>query len=417
MPHRQVRKQAATVARWALQRSRYMSRTRFRWSSPKSSRRSRQSQGTDPVKHAVRVGLGRPRALQFSGIVVSSMRVHRNRNSVARGLAYACCLAVALPTIHGKGAWAQPQPTPGTPDAALLAEAKGRWATLGFATRMVQVNGVTLHVAEAGRGDPVLLLHGYPQSGEAWRSVAPELAKAHRVIIPDLRGMGLSEAAKDGYDLNNVAEDIHQLVLSMGIAKIKVVGHDWGAAIGAVYALRYRNEVTHLAFLESALAGAGFETLWNFSRRNDAFTFVPFLLMGEGDSSGDTTAALIQGRESIFLHHLWATFTGDKGAAPFAGWAPFVAAMARPGIAAASSTYYRAVYHSAEQVRKLVTHKLEIPVLAIAGEKGIGANHIGLVRAFARNVRGNFILPGSGHFLPEERPNEVVAALEKFLAD
>jgi pimeloyl-ACP methyl ester carboxylesterase len=345
------------------------------------------------------------------------MKAYRNPSSVVRGLRYVCLLAVALPAIHGRISLAQSRPTAATPDAALLAEAKQRWAKRGFATRMVQVHGVTLHVAEAGRGDAVLLLHGYPQSGEAWRSVAPELAKAHRVIIPDLRGMGLSEAAKNGYDVNNVAEDIHQLVLSMGISRIKVVGHDWGAAIGAVYAMRYRNEVTHLAFLESALAGAGFEILWTFSKRNDAFTFVPFLLMGEGDSSGDTTVALLQGRESIFLHHLWATFTGDKDAAPFAGWAPYVAAMARPGIAAASSTYYRAVYQSAEEVRKLVTQKLEIPVLAIAGEKGIGANHIALVRAFAGNVRGDLILPGSGHFLPEERPSEVAAALEKFLGD
>jgi pimeloyl-ACP methyl ester carboxylesterase len=84
---------------------------------------------------------------------------------------------------------------------------------------------VTLHVAEVGHGDAVLLLHGYPQSGEVWRFVAPEFVETHRVIIPDLRGMGLSEAAADGYDLGNVAEDIHQLVLSMGISKVKVVGH------------------------------------------------------------------------------------------------------------------------------------------------------------------------------------------------
>jgi pimeloyl-ACP methyl ester carboxylesterase len=194
-------------------------------------------------------------------------------------------------------------------------------------------------IAEAGCGDPVILLHGYPQSGEVWRFVAPELAKTHRVIIPDLRGMGLSDAAKDGYDLNNVAEDIHQLVLSMGISKVKVVGHDWGAAVGAVYALRYRDEVSRLGFLESALAGAGFEDLWNFSKPNGVFAFIPFLLMGEADAKEDTTAALLQGRESIFLHHLWETFTGDKEAAPFAGWSPYVAAMSRPGIAISSSSY------------------------------------------------------------------------------
>jgi pimeloyl-ACP methyl ester carboxylesterase/heme-degrading monooxygenase HmoA len=304
---------------------------------------------------------------------------------------------------------------PALVDETLRSQCKQRWLARGFTTRTVRVNGVTLHLSEAGHGDPVLMLHGYPQSGEAWRLVAPDIAKSHRVVIPDLRGMGLSEATKTGYDLSNIAEDLHQLVLSLNLSRIKVVGHDWGAAAGAVYALRYRNEVTHLAFLESALAGAGFETLWNFSKPNGVFTFIPFVLMGESDSEVDTTAALLEGRESIFLHHLWATFTADTTAAPFEGWSSYVEAMARPGIAVSSSSYYRAAYVSADQVRALVGEKLAIPVLAIAGKEGIGANHEGLVRAFSSNLASNIIVPGAGHFLAEERPAEVVSALAKFL--
>ena len=261
-----------------------------------------------------------------------------------------------------------------------------------------------------------MLLHGYPQSGEAWRFVAPELAKSHHIIIPDLRGMGLSEAAPTGYDLANLAEDIHQLILSLNISKIKVVGHDWGGAVGAVYALRYREKVTHLVFIESAVAGAGFETLWNFSEPNGVFAFIPFLLMGEGNADVDTTSALLEGRESIFLRHLWNTFTGDKKAAPFEGWSAYVEAMARPGIAASSSSYYRAAYASANQVRALVERKLDIPVLAVAGEKGIGSNHEALVRAFSSNIVENIIVPGAGHFAPEERPAELTRALNTFFA-
>jgi pimeloyl-ACP methyl ester carboxylesterase len=298
----------------------------------------------------------------------------------------------------------------------MLAQAKLRWSAVGFATRMVPVNGVTLHVAEAGQGDAVVLLHGYPQSGEIWLKVAPELAKTHHVIVPDLRGMGLSEASKAGYDLANVAEDIHQLIRSMGISTVKVVGHDWGGSVGAVYAMRYRDEVTHLAFLESALPGAGFETLWNFSKPNAGFTFIPFLLMGGSDSAGDTTAALMEGRESIYLHHLWSSFTGDEQAAPFSGWSAYVAAMGRPGVSISSSSYYRKAYVSADEVRLLVVKKLEIPVLSIAGAKGIGANQEALVRAFAANLTGVVIVPGSGHFIAEERPSEVTAALKTFLA-
>jgi pimeloyl-ACP methyl ester carboxylesterase len=290
-----------------------------------------------------------------------------------------------------------------------------RWSRLGFTTRLATVNGVSLHLAEGGHGDPVVLLHGYPQSGEEWRLVAPRLAKSHRVIVPDLRGMGLSDAAPEGYDLGSLADDLHHLVESAGLPRVKIVGHDWGGAVGAMYALLHREKVTHLAFLESALAGAGFEALWDFSKPNAPLTFIPFLLMGGSDTEGDTTAALLAGRESVFLHHLWATFTGDKRAAPFDGWAPYVEAMTRPGIVRSSASLYRQAYKSADQVRGLLANRLDIPILAIAGELGIGANHEALVRGFANNITASVVLQGAGHFLPEERPNEVFSALEAFL--
>jgi enoyl-CoA hydratase len=188
---------------------------------------------------------------------------------------------------------------PGLRSESLSDEVAKRWAALGFTTRNVSVNGVVLHVAEAGRGPLLILLHGYPQSGEIWRLIAADLATNHHVVIPDLRGMGLSEAAVDGYALSNVAEDVHQLTRSMGYNSVKVVGHDWGASVAAVYALRYRGEVTKLGFIESALPGGGFENLWTFAKPNDGFTFIPFLLMGGAEADGDTTANLLRGRGNL----------------------------------------------------------------------------------------------------------------------
>jgi pimeloyl-ACP methyl ester carboxylesterase len=317
----------------------------------------------------------------------------------------------------GSRALALPQPIANVATTATSAADKvqGRWASLGFQTRIVHANGVNLHLAEAGQGSAVVLLHGYPQSGEAWRFVAPELAKSHHVLVVDLRGMGLSEIATSGYELDNVAEDIHQLIQALGIKKVQVVGHDWGAAVGAVYAMRYREEVLQLAFLESALAGAGFEALWDFRKPNDAFTFIPFLLLGESDTGLDTTAELIRGHESIWLHHLWQDFTGDKQAAPFSGWTPYVDAMTRPGLARSSASYYRAAYRSADEVRALIKRKLQIPVLSISGANGIGSKQEKFVRAFASNVKGSLVISGAGHFLPEERPAQVNAALSTFL--
>jgi pimeloyl-ACP methyl ester carboxylesterase len=168
--------------------------------------------------------------------------------------------------------------------------------------------------------------------------------------------------------------------------------------------------------MESAVAGCGFETLWNFATPNPVMSFIPFLLMGGGDSEGDVTADLLQGREEMFLRHLWQTFTGDKKAAPFEAWAPYVAAMARPGVARASASYYRSAYASAEQARPLAARKLEAPVLAIAGRNGIGTNHRSFVEAFAERIHADIVLDGAGHFLPEERPREVLAAITSFLS-
>jgi pimeloyl-ACP methyl ester carboxylesterase len=104
-----------------------------------------------------------------------------------------------------------------------------------------------------------------------------------------------------------------------------------------------------------------------------------------------------------------------QDSAPFEDWSPYIEAMARPGIVVSSSSYYRSSYKSADQVRELVKEKLAIPVLALAGKEGIGANHEALVRAFSNNLVNNILVEGAGHFLVEERPLELTAALRRFL--
>jgi pimeloyl-ACP methyl ester carboxylesterase len=333
--------------------------------------------------------------------------------SAVSALAIAGGLFVAQPHLGQSGILSAPTQAqaqaPKTLDA-MKQETSARWAKLGFRTRMVSVNGVELHVATAGSGPALVLLHGYPQSGEIWRDIAPELAKSRTVIIPDLRGFGLSTVSQGGYDLSTVSEDIHQLVRALGHDRVEVVAHDWGGAVGAIYALRHRNTVTKLAFIESAVAGLGFEEVWSFTKRNPAMTFIPFLL------SGQLTEDLMTGREDVFLRHLWSTFTANKEALPFAEWQPYVDAMKRPGLIQSSAGYYRAVYGQVEANRALVAQgKLAIPVLSISGKASFGDVQKGFVEAFAGNLVKHVSIDGAGHFVAEEQPEALMTELRPFL--
>jgi pimeloyl-ACP methyl ester carboxylesterase len=265
-------------------------------------------------------------------------------------------------------------------------------------------------VAVGGRGSPLLLLHGYPQSGEIWRVVAPALGQHNRVIIPDLPGMGLSDTAAGPHRLTSAAADIGALLDVLGAPQVSVVGHDWGGAVAATLALSQRSRVDRLVFIESAVAGAGFEQIWRFDSPNPKLAFIPFLLM-EG-----VAEALVAGREGIFLHHLWDSFTSDKVNAPFEAWAPYIEAIRQPGRFTAGAQYYRAVYRSAEDTRQLLTQgKLSIPVLPIAGEQGIGPANETMAQNFASQVRPGLVLPRTGHFVAEERPDALLDALRSFL--
>ena len=301
------------------------------------------------------------------------------------------------------------KPNDGSRLDALLKEAADRWKALGFETSRIRIGKISVHVARAGKGRPLILLHGYPQSGEVWRQVASRLAQERMVVIPDLPGMGLSDVKEDGYDLPGVAEDIHLLASTLGLKEVDVVGHDWGGAVAAVYALRHRQEVKRLVFIESAVGGAGFESVWVFSQPNPAMTFIPFLL------TENLSEALVAGREEILLRHLWQTFTYNKTALPFEDWWPYVEAMKRPEIFHASAGYYRSVYGAGDSVRDLIAGgKLRIPVLSISGEASLGAAQRGFVEAFAENIARHVIIPKAGHFVPEEQPEAVLEELKPF---
>src|SRR6185369_17129157 len=128
------------------------------------------------------------------------------------------------------------------------------------------------------------------------------------------------------------------------------------------------------------------------------------------------TEQLITGREEVYLHHLWDTFTANKDRVPFDSWAPYVAALKRPGLIGSGANYYRAVYTAGQAVRALIgAGKLTIPVLSVAGSASFGVGQRALVDAFADNVVNEVVVEGAGHFVAEEQPEALLAELDEFL--
>src|SRR6184192_4626784 len=199
-------------------------------------------------------------------------------------------------------------------------------------SKFAEVNGVRLHYLIAGKGDPVVLLHGYAQTSHMWLPLIAKLADKHTVIAPDLRGFGQSSAPEGGYTKKAMAQDIHALMKSLRYDRIRLVGHDIGLMVAYAYAAQYSNEVDRLVLMEAFLPGIG---NWNsvFLLR-DLWHFHFY---------GKTPLALVQGRERIYLEHFWNDFAADPAhSIPEADRRLYAATFARPRHVWAGMEWFRA---------------------------------------------------------------------------
>jgi pimeloyl-ACP methyl ester carboxylesterase len=131
---------------------------------------------------------------------------------------------------------------------------------VGFAEATAPANGITMNYVRGGTGPTLVLLHGYPQTWYMWRKVLPALAEHFTVIAPDLRGAGGSDAPTDGYTKSSLAEDVHDLLVGLGLAEqVSLVGHDIGTMVAYAYAAAHRDSTSRLVLIEAPLAG---ETLY-----------------------------------------------------------------------------------------------------------------------------------------------------------
>jgi pimeloyl-ACP methyl ester carboxylesterase len=282
----------------------------------------------------------------------------------------------------------------------------------GFSHQQVEVNGTRLHAVVGGQGEPLLLLHGWPQTWRAWREVmAPLAGQGYQVIVPDLRGLGRSAPAADGYGKDDQAQDMRELVqrLSGGTDKLRLVGHDIGGMIAFAYARRHPDEVECLALVELALPGLGLERAMN-PADGGSFHFGLFM-------TPEVPEWLLAGRERAFFQWWFARLSAQPHAFPPAEIDAAAAAYSGKDALRRGFEHYRTLIADGRTNQAWIQAGgiLNMPVLAIGGEHNAGDRLAHALRPVAADLR-SAVIRDSGHFVPEEQPQALLAELLPFLA-
>ena len=270
-----------------------------------------------------------------------------------------------------------------------------------------EVNGIRIYYRMAGSGDPVVLLHGFPETSYAWRKVMPALAEYYTVLAPDLRGFGASDRPDNGYDKRTVAEDVHQLLHQLGLGPINLVSHDVGMMVGYAYASAYPSEVKSLVLMEATLPGLGLEKLYDADKYPRMYHLPLF------EAPNGLAEALITGREKMFVRHFMRQQAYNTAALEDDVLDGYAERLAAPGALRAGIAYFRAHKIDAEHNRKNAKTKLPMPVLTVGGTASFGADLEGEVRPLTERMRA-VMIENCGHYLAEEQPERLIEELLRF---
>jgi len=266
---------------------------------------------------------------------------------------------------------------------------------------------VTLHYVTAGTGDPLVLLHGWPQTWFMWRDVIPALAKRHTVIAPDLRGLGDSSRPDSGYDKKTVALDIARLMTTLGHEHFGVVAHDWGGPVAYALAAQSPDRVRAMAIFDAPVLGDG-GPIAHHSRWHFGFHGLP-----------DLPEALTEGREDLYLRYFYRFGGARPDAISEEAQVEYVRAYSQPGAMTAGFNYYRAVPQDiADNTAFCGAAKLKMPILVYGGDpatRGRGLSALESWQRVACDVSGG-VAENCGHWIPEERPDFVAAEVLRHFA-
>jgi haloacetate dehalogenase len=285
----------------------------------------------------------------------------------------------------------------------------------GFRTERVRTRETEIHAVVGGHGPPILLLHGYPQTHACWHRVAPALAERFTVVFPDLRGYGASgrpssDAAHRAYSKRVMAEDQVEVMTRLGFERFAIVGHDRGARVAYRLALDQPERVTRLAVLDIVPT---LETWARLDRQAGLRTYHWYFLA----QPRDLPERLIGADPDYFLRWTLLSWAGRRDAFDPVALTEYGRAFRDPEVIHATCEDYRAgaTVDVADDAADRGRRRIACPLLALwaAGGTRDAWDPLAIWRDWATDVTGQGI-PG-GHFLPEEAPDQVLAALRPFL--
>jgi pimeloyl-ACP methyl ester carboxylesterase/uncharacterized protein YbjT (DUF2867 family) len=280
-----------------------------------------------------------------------------------------------------------------------------------FDSYLVQSGGLNLHAVIGGEGPPLLLLGGWPQSWYAWRQLMLPLSKRFTVIAADPRGVGVSDKPEGGYDSTTLAGDMFALMDALGHDSFAMVGHDIGMWVGYAMAHEQPGRIVRIALGEANIPGISS----SLPLLPDARGVSDFLWHFNFNRALGVNEELVVGREAIYFGHQFETKAASPEAIPKYAKDFYISLLARDRNALrASFDYYRALDEVIPQTRERMKRQLTLPVLAFAGELACNTMVEDELRTVAEDV-SSIIIPGSGHFPAEEKPQELLQALERFL--
>jgi len=289
---------------------------------------------------------------------------------------------------------------------ALQTAAEVRPFPATFRASQMAVDGGTQYVRVGGKGPAVVLLHGFGDSGDMWEPLAAKLVKDHTVIVPDLRGMGLSSHPEGGYEKAAQARDLVAVLDKLKVGKVQLVTHDIGNMVGYALATHYPDRVASWVVMDAPLPGMG---TWEAQLVNPRVWHFNF--------RGPDVERLVAGRERILLDRFYNDLGGDPSRIDEQTRQHYAELYARPGaIHNAFGGQFEAFSRDAEENKATFarTGKIAIPVLAIGGDKSYGASMKTEVDYVATNVEGA-VIQNSGHWIMEEQPQQAIDLIVPFI--